>query len=74
MRIRIRQSSMTFISIFTTTLCTLLLCACSPNSEQTPAPKLFKEQRGVLDKAKGVDELQQKQFEEQQKALEKQAQ
>lgn len=71
MRIRKLQSA---ISFFSPALCALSLCACSPNSAPTPAPKLFKEQRDVLDKAKGVDELQQKQFEEQQKTLEKQTQ
>ena len=58
----------------TTILCALLLlAACSPNDNTTPAPKLFKEQRGVLDKAKAVDGAVQQQSEEQRKAAEKQA-
>lgn len=65
---------MPLLSYFTFPLCALLLCGCSPNNDPTPAPKLFKEQRDVLDKAKGIDESQQRLFEEQQKALEKQTQ
>ena len=56
-------------------LCALLLLgACSPNSDEPPAPKLFEEQRDALDKAKAVDAAQQKQNAEQQKAIEQQAQ
>ena len=56
-------------------LCTLLLlAACSPNDNETPAPKLFKDQRDALDKAKAVEPAQQKQDEEQRKAIEQQAQ
>jgi uncharacterized membrane protein YgcG len=51
----------------------LLLGACSP-SETTPPPKLFKEQRDVLDKAKAVDAAQQQQAEEQRKLIEQQTQ
>jgi hypothetical protein len=58
----------------TTALCALLLlAACSPNDNTTPAPKLFKEQRDVLDEAKGVGGIVQQQSEEQRKAAEKQA-
>lgn len=58
----------------TTILCALvLLAACSPNDNTTPAPKLFKEQRDALDKAKAVDGAVQQQSEEQRKAAEKQA-
>lgn len=52
----------------------LLLSACSPNDNETPAPKLFKDQRDVLDKAKTVDPALQKQDEEQRKAMEQQSQ
>lgn len=55
-------------------LALLLLGACSPNSDATPPPKLFKEQRDVLEKAKGVDTTQQHQNDEQRKALEQQTQ
>jgi hypothetical protein len=56
-------------------LCALLLLgACSPNNNETPAPKLFKDQREALDKAKAVDPAQQKQDEEQKKAIEQQTQ
>lgn len=51
----------------------LLLGACGKNEEQ-PAPKLFKEQRDVLDKAKAVDGTQQQQDAAQKKAIEQQAQ
>ena len=53
-------------------LCTLLLlCACGQSDNQ-PAPKLFKDQRDVLDKAKTVDPAVQKQDDEQRKAIEQQ--
>ncbi len=51
----------------------LLLGACGQSNDQ-PAPKLFKDQRDALDKAKGVEAAQQKQSEEQKKEIEKQAQ
>jgi hypothetical protein len=50
----------------------LLLCACSPGDNQ-PAPKLFKDQRDVLDKAKTVEGTQQSQDAEQRKAIEQQS-
>lgn len=52
----------------------LLLTACSPNDNEPPPPKLFEGQRNALDKAKEVDAEQQKQNEEQRKAIEQQAQ
>jgi hypothetical protein len=53
-------------------LCLLLLLgACSP-SNTTPAPKLFKEQRDILDKAKAIDPALQQQSEDQRKAIEQQ--
>lgn len=56
-------------------LCSLLLlvAACSPE-EKNPPTKLFEEQRNALDKAKTVDPAQQKQDEEQRKAIEQQTQ
>jgi len=51
----------------------LLLTACSPGDNQ-PTPKLFKDQRDVLDKAKTVDDTQQNQDAEQRKAIEQQSQ
>ena len=58
----------------TLTLCALLLLgACNPsNSEKTPPPKLFAEQREALDKAKTVAPAEQKHYEEQQKAVDEQ--
>jgi uncharacterized lipoprotein len=54
-------------------LALLLLSACSPsNSDKTPPPKLFAEQREALDKAKTVAPEQQKHDEEQQKAVDEQ--
>jgi uncharacterized membrane protein YgcG len=62
-------------STYRVALCAvLLLSACSPSDNQTPAPKLFKEQRDVLDKAKAVDPAQQQQGESQRKAIEQQTQ
>lgn len=55
-------------------LCTLLLLSACGQSDNQPAPKLFTEQRDVLDKAKAVDPMVQKQDEEQRKAIDQQAQ
>ncbi len=54
-------------------LALLALSACGQSDTQ-PAPKLFKEQREALDKAKAVAPALQKQEEEQKKAVEEQAQ
>ncbi len=58
----------------TTLLCALLLLGACGQSENQPAPKLFKDQREALDKAKAVDPALQKQDEEQRKTIEQQAQ
>ena len=50
-----------------------LLVACGKNDDR-PAPKLFKEQRDVLDKAKTIDPALQQQDAEQRKAIEQQSQ
>jgi predicted component of type VI protein secretion system len=50
----------------------LLLTACSPSNEEKSQP--FKEQHDALDKAKAVNADQQKQDEEQRKAIEQQTQ
>jgi hypothetical protein len=52
----------------------LLLSACGPGANDAPPPKLFQDQRDVLDKAKAVDGTLQKKDEEQKKEIEKQAQ
>lgn len=57
-----------------TLLCALLLLSACGQSDNQPAPKLFKEQRDVLDKAKMVDPMVQKQDEEQRKVMEQQSQ
>ena len=49
----------------------LLLTACGQSNDQ-PAPKLFKDQIDALDKAKAVDATLQKQDDEQRKAIEEQ--
>jgi len=49
----------------------LLLSACGPGGKDAPPPKLFQDQRDVLDKAKAVDSALQKQDEEQRKEIEK---
>jgi len=54
-------------------LSALLLSACG-QKEETPPPKLFEDQRNVLDKAKDVNALQQEEAEKQRKAIEQQAQ
>jgi hypothetical protein len=55
-------------------LCAILLLSACGQSDNQPAPKLFKDQRDVLDKAKTVDPAMQKQDEEQRKAVEQQTQ
>lgn len=60
---------------YTGVLLTLsLLSACSPNDNAPPKPKLFEQERNVLDKSKAVDALQQQQTDEQKQAIDKQAQ
>ena len=51
----------------------LLLSSCGQSDNQ-PAPKLYKDQRDVLDKAKAVDHALQQQDEAQRKEIEKQTQ
>ena len=58
----------------TTFICIILLLGACSQSENQPAPKLFKDQRDVLDKAKTVDPALQNQDEEQRKSIEKQTQ
>jgi major membrane immunogen (membrane-anchored lipoprotein) len=55
-----------------TLLCALLLLGACGKSETQPAPKLFKDQIEVLDKAKAVDPALQKQDDEQRKSIEQQ--
>ncbi len=50
-----------------------LLSACGQSNDQ-PAPKLFKDQRDALDKAKAVDPMVQQQNEEQRKTIDQQTQ
>ncbi|ADE12374.1 hypothetical protein [Sideroxydans lithotrophicus] len=57
-----------------TLLCAILLLSACGKSDNQPAPKLFKDQIDVLDKAKAVDPALQQQTDEQRKAIEKQAQ
>ena len=58
----------------TAALCALMLLgACNPNNNDTPSPKVLKEQREALDKAKAVDHTLQ-QSEAQRKAADQQAQ
>ncbi len=54
-------------------LSVFLLNACG-QKEDTPPPKLFEDQRQVLDKAKEVAAQQQEAAEKQRKAMEQQAQ
>lgn len=55
-------------------LCTILLLTACGQSDNQPTPKLFKDQRDALDKAKTVDATLQKQAEEQRKTTEQQTQ
>jgi hypothetical protein len=57
-----------------TLLCAILLLSACGKGDSQPAPKLFKDQIDVLDKAKAVDPALQQQTDEQRKAIEKQAQ
>ena len=52
----------------------VLLCACSPEANKPPAPKLAETPRAVLEKAKTVDQTQQQHEEEQQKTINQQSQ
>ena len=54
------------------TLIVMQLLACGP--DKTPPPKLFEDQRTVLDKAKAVDDSVQQQNQNMQQNLEKQTQ
>ena len=56
-----------------TLLSALLLLGGCGKSDTQPAPKLFKDQIEVLDKAKTVDPALQKQDDEQRKAIEQQS-
>jgi hypothetical protein len=51
-------------------LCSLVACG----QDTTPPPKLFKEDRAALDKAKAVDSLIQQQAQDQQQTVEQQTQ
>lgn len=53
-------------------LASLALLACKPDT--SPKPKLFEEQRDVLDKAKAVEKTVQQQAQETQQSIEKQTQ
>lgn len=53
-------------------LCVLFLLGACGRDDNPPAPKLFKDQRDALDKAKTVDPAMQKQDDEQRKAIERQ--
>ena len=55
-----------------TLLCALFLLGACGKTDTQPAPKLFKDQIDVLDKAKTVDPALQKQDEEQRKTIEQQ--
>ncbi len=55
-----------------TLLCALFLLGACGKTDTQPAPKLFKDQIDVLDKAKAVDPALQKQDEEQRKSIEQQ--
>jgi major membrane immunogen (membrane-anchored lipoprotein) len=57
-----------------TLVCAILLLNACGQSDNSPPPKLIKDQRDVLDKAKTVDPALQKQAEEQRKAIEQQSQ
>jgi hypothetical protein len=55
-------------------LAPLLLAACDREDEHKNAPKLFEEQRNMLDKAKNVEHTLQQQADEQNKAIDRQSQ
>lgn len=57
-----------------TLVCAILLLGACSKSDDQPAPKLYKEQRDALDRAKAVDPMAQKQAEEQRKEMEQQTQ
>ncbi|OIR07684.1 hypothetical protein GALL_99660 [mine drainage metagenome] len=53
-------------------LCASLLLGACGQGDNPPAPKLFKDQRDALDKAKAIDPAMQKQDDEQRKSIEQQ--
>ncbi|MEQ1913617.1 MAG: hypothetical protein ABL855_00855 [Sideroxydans sp.] len=62
---------MTLPPYFAATCSLLLFTACDSKTEPTPAPKIFQEERQILDQAKAAAAEQEKQAEEQRKAIEK---
>ena len=62
---------------FTLIVVTLIISACGdkpqPPAPQAPSTQLFEQQRGVLEKAKGVEQTEAKSAEELKKEEEKQA-
>ncbi len=52
----------------------LVLAACDKAKDQQDAPKLFEDQRAMLDKAKNMDSTLQQQADEQKKAMDQQTQ
>jgi hypothetical protein len=57
--------------LLTATCALLLLTACGNKPEETPPPKIFQEERQVLDQAKALAAEQQKLDEDQRKTIEK---
>jgi len=52
----------------------LILAACEKPNDHNDTPKLFEDQRAMLDRAKNMDSTLQQQADEQQKKLEQQSQ
>ena len=52
----------------------LVLAACEKPNDHDDAPKLFEDQRAMMDKAKNMDNTLQQQADEQQKKLDQQSQ
>ncbi len=65
---------MKFATVIAVLLAFLVLVACGKSNDTKDAPKLFEEQRAMLDKAKNVENTLQQQADEQKKALDQQLQ
>lgn len=65
---------MKFAILVTVLLASMILVACEKENEHQEAPKLFEDQRAMLDKAKNMGNTLQQQSDEQKKSLDQQSQ
>ncbi|MGC2457471.1 MAG: hypothetical protein WA435_05715 [Gallionellaceae bacterium] len=65
---------MKFAILIPVLLASMILAACGKENDHHDAPKLFEDQRAMLDKAKNVGNTLQQQADEQKKELDQQSQ